>query len=202
MFDRTFHAIILKIHRQSRSEKRVLISLLTQEYGVVDIFCPGSDLRKFWCDIGVMICMKQRKNSNGYSYAIEYVGQTFARMKCDYHQISVLLAWFALIHKALVKGERADTIYHDITTLYSYIDGNAINFQRAIFFCYLRLSYLVWILRHNGERNNIGVVLLMKIVPFLSNSSLTELMQIHGITHEHQESVYRIITPQFYEFIR
>ena len=47
MFDRTFHAIILKIHRQSRSEKRVLISLLTQEYGVVDIFFSGSDTRKF-----------------------------------------------------------------------------------------------------------------------------------------------------------
>jgi hypothetical protein len=202
MFDRTFHAIILKIHRQSRSEKRILVSLLTQEYGVVDIFCSWADIRKFWCDIGVMICIKQRKKTSGYSYTIDHAGQTFARMDLDYHQISTLLAWFSLIYKTLAKGERADSVYRDITTLYSYMDRGAVEFQRAVFFCYLRLSHLMWILRHSGEKNHSGVITIMKIVPFLSHSSLTELMQITGITHEHQEAVYRIITPQFYEFTR
>lgn len=42
----------------------------------------------------------------------------------------------------------------------------------------------------------------MKIAPFLRYSSLAELMQITGITNEHQKAVYRIITPQFYEFTR
>jgi hypothetical protein len=200
MFDRTFHAIILKIHRQSRSEKRVLISLLTQEYGVVDIFFSGSDTRKFWCDIGVMISIKQQKKSSGYSYTIQHAGKTFARMDLDYRQISTLLAWFSLIYKTLAKGERADSVYRDINTLYSYIDLGTTEFQRAIFFCYLRLSHLMGILRHSGEKSNHGVVTIMKIIPFLSNSSLTDLMQITGITNEHQEAVYRIITPQFYEF--
>lgn len=200
MFDRTFHAIILKIHRQSRSEKRVLISLLTQEYGVVDIFFSGSDIRKFWCDIGVMISIKQQKKTSGYVYIIDCVRQTFARIDWDYRQISTLLAWFSLIYKTLAKGERADSVYRDITTLYSYIDLGTNEFQRAVFFCYLRLSHLMGILRHNGEKNDHWIVIIMKIVPFLSNSSLTDLMQITGITDEHQEAVYRIITPQFYEF--
>ncbi|MCA9377486.1 hypothetical protein KC711_01005 [Candidatus Peregrinibacteria bacterium] len=148
----------------------------------------------------MMISIKQQKKSSGYSYTIQHAGQTFARMDLDYHQISTLLAWFALIYKTLAKGERADSIYRDITTLYSYIDLGANEFQRAVFFCYLRLSHLMGILRHSGEKSNYGVVTIMKIVPFLSNSSLTDLMQITGITNEHQEAVYRIITPQFYEF--
>ena len=124
-----------------------------------------------------MISIKQQKKSSGYSYVIQYAGQTFARMDLDYRQISTLLAWFSLIYKTLAKGERADSVYRDITTLYSYIDLGTTEFQ-----------------------SNHGVVTIMKIIPFLSNSSLTDLMQITGITNEHQEAVYRIITPQFYEF--
>ena len=202
MFDRTFHAIILKIHRQSRNEKRILLSLLTQEYGIVDIFFSWADIRKFWCDIGVMIHIKQKKKISGYSYTIEYVAQTFARMDLDYYQISTLLAWFSLIYKTLAKGERADSVYHDIIDLYSYIDCGTVEFQKALFFCYMRLSHLMWIINCNNEKNNIGVMIIMKITPFLRYSSLAELMQITGITNEHQKAVYRIITPQFYEFTR